>query len=133
MSSSNETFIGKTIETIQKDYFKDYLINVSKGWYYYGKKGLEGSAGDLLLFQIDSQVIASAKLEDIIHFSKPTIDGCTGALIIDRKTIKIFNTISKNELSKYISGFKDFNQSKQKFEISDVNMNELMKRMDCNE
>ena len=33
MSLYDETFVGKCIEEIQKDFIKDYLINVSKGWY----------------------------------------------------------------------------------------------------
>ena len=48
MSLYDETFKGKNIESIQKDFFNDYLINISKGWYYYGKNGLEAEEGDLI-------------------------------------------------------------------------------------
>ena len=132
MSLYDETFVGKSIEEIQKDFFKDYLINVSKGWYYYGKSGLDASSGDLLLFQMNNQIIASAILEDVIHFSKPTIDGSSGALILDRKTIKIFKPITKEELSSFIKNFVSFNQVKQKFNIIDVDFPSLEKRMNDN-
>lgn len=132
MSLYDETFVGKSIEEIQKDFFKDYLINVSKGWYYYGKNGLDANSGDLLLFQMNNQIIASAILEDVIHFSKPTIDGSSGALILDRNTIKIFKPITKEELSSFIKNFISFNQVKQKFKIIDVDFPSLEKRMKDN-
>ena len=133
MSLYDETFVGKCIEEIQKDFFKDYLINVSKGWYYYGKSGLEANSGDLLLFQMNSQVIASAILEDVIQFTKPTIDGNTGALILDRRTIKVFPPIKKEELSLFIKKFISFNQVKQKFDVKDVDFPSLEKRMKEND
>lgn len=129
MSIYNSEFQGKTINQIQKEFFDDYLIYEGKGWYYYGRKGMEANKGDLLLFQMKNSIIASAKLNDIIRFKKPTIDGNLGAYILSKNTIKSFRPITKNELSKLICGFKNFNQTKQKFSISAVALKVLNARM----
>ena len=129
MSIYNSEFQGKTINQIQKEFFDDYLTYEGKGWYYYGRKGMEANKGDLLLFQMNNSIIASAKLNDIIRFKKPTIDGNFGVYILTKNTIKSFRPITKNELSKLICGFKTFNQTKQKFSISDVALKVLNARM----
>ena len=41
MSIYNSEFEGKTINQIQKEFFDDYLTYEGKGWYYYGRKGME--------------------------------------------------------------------------------------------
>lgn len=130
MSMQDPTFENKTIKQVQDEFFMDYLIKIGKGWYYYGKSGLEANTGDLLLFQMDNTVIASAELDDVIHFTKPTIDGSSGALILNRKIIKVFKPIIKEELSEIITGFTAFNQTKQKFNIAEVNMELLKQRME---
>ena len=129
MSIYNSEFEGKTINQIQKEFFDDYLTYEGKGWYYYGRKGMEANKGDLLLFQMKNSIIASAKLNDIIRFKKPTIDGNLGVYILSKNTIKSFRPITKNELSKLICGFKNFNQTKQKFSISAVALKVLNARM----
>ena len=90
---------------------------------------MEANKGDLLLFQMKNSIIASAKLNDIIRFKKPTIDGNLGVYILSKNTIKSFRPITKNELSKLICGFKTFNQTKQKFSISAVALKVLNARM----
>lgn len=129
MSIYNSEFEGKTINQIQKEFFDDYLIYEGKGWYYYGRKGMEANKGDLLLFQMKNSIIASAKLNDIIRFKKPTIDGNLGVYILSKNTIKSFKPITKKELSELIIGFKTFSQIKQKFYISDVSLKLLNARM----
>ena len=105
------------------------LIEVNKGWYYYGKSGLDANEGDLLLFQMNNSIIASAFLDDIIQFSKPTIDGNNGAYIINRKSLKIFKPIDKAELRKLIPTFTEFGRTKQKFREEEVELKLLNERM----
>lgn len=134
MSLCDEEFINMSIKDIQENFFKNTLINVSKGWYYYGEKGLDANEGDLLLFQMDNSIIASAKLDNIIRFLKPTIEGNTGALVLDCKSIKTFDPISKTELKEFIHQFNSFNQVKQRFNKEEVNiegLNERMKENGC--
>lgn len=133
MSLNDEEFTGMNIKDVQEKFFMKTLIDVSKGWYYYGKKGLDAESGDLLLFQMENSIIASAILDMIMPFSKPTIEGNTGALVLDRKTIKIFKPISKLELKEFIPEFNAFNQTKPKFKVNEVNMEELIKRMNIND
>ena len=129
MSIYNSEFEDKTINQIQKEFFDDYLTCEGKGWYYYGRKGIEANKGDLLLFQMNNSIIASAKLNDIIRFKKTTVDGNLGVYILTKNTIKSFKPITKKELSKLIIGFTTFNQTKQKFSISDVALKVLNARM----
>lgn len=133
MSLNDDEFEGKDIEYVQKEYFKGTLDKTNKGWYYYGKNGLEAQSGDLLLFQMENSIIASAELEDVICFKKTSIDGNNGALILNRKTIKIFKPITKEELKKYIPDFIAFNQVKQKYDSKEVNIELLKERMKNND
>lgn len=132
MSLNDEEFTDMNIKDVQEKFFMKNLIDVNKGWYYYGKNGLIAETGDLLLFQMENSIIASAVLEQVMKFKKATIEGNTGALVIDRKTIKVFNPISKDELKQYIPDFVAFNQTKGKYEIKEVNIEELYKRMNNN-
>lgn len=129
MSHDDDEFKGMNVEQIQSKFFNGSLIEIEKGWYNYGKSGLEANTGDLLLFQIDNKVIASAELEDIIQYLKPTIEGYCGAYILNMKSIKVFKPITKDEMIKYIPSFDGFSQTKQKYSDSDVNMKELKERI----
>lgn len=129
MSFEDLEFIGKDINYVQRQFFMKDLIEVNKGWYYYGKSGLDANEGDLLLFQMNNSIIASAFLDDIIQFSKPTIDGNNGAYIINRKSLKIFKPIDKAELRKLIPTFTEFGRTKQKFREEEVELKLLNERM----
>lgn len=129
MSIYDVEFEGKNIKEIQEDYFINYLSKEGKGWYYFGQKGIEANTGDLLLFQMNNSIIACATLDDVIHFKKPTEECNYGALVVEENSIKIFKPIDKEELSQMIIGFIGFNQSKQKFNESDVKLELLMDRM----
>ena len=124
-------FIGKDLNYVQEHFFMKDLIEVNKGWYYYGKSGLDANEGDLLLFQMNNSIIASAFLDDIIQFSKPTIDGNNGAYIINRKSLKIFKPFDKTELRKLIPTFTEFGRTKQKFREEEVELKLLNERMNA--
>ena len=127
MSMYDSIFEGKTIEEIQNWFFKDHLVNFEKGWYWYAKSGLNSNEGDLLLFQMQNKIIASANLKQVLVFKKMTEDGCKGALLVD--DVKIFKPIEKDELTTFISDFKSFNQSKQDFYSKNIDMEKLNNRL----
>lgn len=127
MSMYDSIFEGKSIEEIQNWYFMDHLINFEKGWYWYAKSGLNSNNGDLLLFQMQNKIIASANLKQVLVFKKMTEDGCKGALLVD--DVKVFNPIEKDELNTFISDFKSFSQAKQDFDSKSVDMEKLYSRL----
>ena len=127
MSMNEDIFIGKSIVEIQEEFFMDYLINEEKNWYGFAKSGLNASEGDLLLFQFDNKVIASAILDSVIRYKKETEYGANGAYVLKKGSIKVFKPIERDELKIYIPGFEAFNQAKQQFKIEDItSLNERM-------
>ena len=129
MSNEDPEFIGKTIKEVQKDFFEGSLITEENGWYYYAQSGLEAEENDLLLFQMNNSIIASAILDMVVNFPKPTKEGNYGAYVLKTNTIKTFNPIDKEELKEIINGFDSFNQTKQKFDSRKVEMEKLNERM----
>ena len=110
MSFEDEEFKGHDINYVQNVFFKKTLIE-NKGYYEYQTTGIEAKSGDLVLFQLDNQIIASAIYEDILRYKVVSKDGNKGSYKFDTKTIKIFKPISKEELSSIIPDFVSFNQT----------------------
>ena len=129
MSMDDPEFVGKTIEQVQNDFFMDSLPNKENGWYYYARVGLDAKSGDLLLFQMQNQIIATAVLDMVLKFGRPTDEGNHGTYVLYKDTIKTFKPISVEELKKYIKGFESFNQSKPRYSKDDVILEELEKRI----
>ena len=90
MNHETEDFVGKTIDEIQKEFFCKTLIE-EKGWYRYKTHGLRAIEGDLVLFQMDSQIIASALFRDCLPMFD---DGWNGSLLFQCHSIKIFKPIN---------------------------------------
>lgn len=129
MSHKDEEFIGKSIEEIQNDYFLKSLINEYKGYYEYQVSGIEAKEGDLILFQMDNQIIASALYLDILRYKVRSKEGNKGAYKFDTKSIKTFTPITKEELHKLIPEFESFNQVKQQFDIRGFDYGKLFERI----
>ena len=93
MSSANPEFIGKDINEVQNDFFEGTLKkdNATLSWYYYEKSGIDAEENDLVLFQMDNCIIASAILDNVIHFHENAADSNRGAYILKTNTIKTFN------------------------------------------
>lgn len=129
MSNLDKEFVGKTISEIQQDFFENHLkINEE---YLYQKNGLDAEDGDIVLFQMESQIIAMAKIKSIISFEEPTKeDGNYGAIMFRGNTVKTFKPINAEELQKYIPTFKKFSQVKYRFKLGEVKLNELLDRME---
>ena len=111
MSLDDETMKGKTIEQIQKDFFIDYLKN-GDGSYRF-KKGLNAIKGDLILFQFEGRIIASAMLKSIVKYDYIDSEGHRGEYLFLNDTIRIFRPIDAKEFKKFSSDFNGFNQSMQ--------------------
>ena len=95
MSLENEEFVGKTVEQVQNEFFLDTLPIKESGWYYYDKSGLNSVQGDLLLFQMDNSIIASAIYKDTISFDKRANAENGGVISVYTDSIKIFKPITK--------------------------------------
>lgn len=50
ISFEDKEFIGKDINYVQNQFFMKDLIEVEKGWYYYGKNGLDAETGGFTTF-----------------------------------------------------------------------------------
>ena len=127
-------FKEKTIEEVQEDFFMGELEygseNIPAGVYYYRVSGLNSELGDLVLFQMDNQIIASA----VFEASKPKkriIDGIqyNGEFWFDQDTINIFKPISSEELQNYIPEFSRFGDTKYDFELADEYYEKLLERL----
>lgn len=129
MSNLDKEFAGKTISEIQEDFFENHLKNNEE--YLYQKNGLDAEDGDLVLFQMESQIIAMAKVKNVIPFEEPTKeDGNYGAIMFKGDTVRTFKPIDAEELKKYIPEFKRFSQVKYRFKLDEVKLNELLDRME---
>lgn len=125
MTENNETFKGKDIKEIQtKCFMEDFReVGVGKacGWYEYENYGLEAEEGDLILFQMNNSIIASAKYVMKLEKAK--------AFKVDINTVRIFKPILKEELSVIIPKFQNFGMVRWDYDIKDVNMELLEQRM----
>ena len=120
MSKKDPDMEGKSIETIQNEYFETYLKNVDSDDYegFKFKNAIKANSGDLFLFQLDGKVIASAILDDIIDYDIVRFDGYNGQYDFKTSTIRTFVPITSDEMKKYYNNFKGFNQSPQYLEIN---------------
>ena len=127
MSKSEEDFVGKDIEYIQKHFFCRTLIE-RQGWYLYKQKGIVAEEGELLLFQFDNSIIASAELIKSERFAR-VMDENRGSYWLKCSTIKIFDPISPIELRSIIPSFNAFNETKPFFYEYEVDLKKLENRM----
>lgn len=121
MSSEIDEFKGKSIKQVQIDYFMRILPIEEKGWYYYQNKGIQAESGDLILFQMNNVIIASA-IFDINIKNVP-------AFTVDIDTIKVFKPITNEELSSIIFNLNKFDRIKRVYNVENVNMELLFNRM----
>jgi len=115
---SKDEFPKWTYEEIQKDFFLDELIHDNDGHYNFPEKGMNASKGTLVLFQLDNQIIASAKLLDVIKHDEPIDGDYKGAYIFDTRSIKTFEPITSLEMKAIDSTFKKFSQVKQTIDFA---------------
>jgi len=122
MSKKEETFNGMSMEEAQKNYFEDILVNECNNKYYFsGLKGIAVKYGDIILFQYDNHIIASAIVAD---YDKK--DRC---MVLRDDTVNTFKPIDKYELKSFIPTFKRFCQMKLKYQTDTIEYDSLLKRI----
>lgn len=121
MDYNNSEFINKEIKQIQIDYFMYTLPIAENCNYYYEKKGLNSKDGDLILFQMNNTIIASAIYESNLKGKH--------AFSIKNDSIKVFKPITYDELGKIIDDLHKFDRIKRRYDISNVDMEQLNARM----
>lgn len=125
--SKEKEFPEMTIERVQSEYFCKELID-HKGIYHYKKAGMNASAGTLVLFQFDNEIIAAAKLMSVKRFKEPE-DGYSGFYKFDVNSIIIFEPISIDEIHQIDSRITIFSQAKQKVSAScSLEINQLIQK-----
>jgi 5-methylcytosine-specific restriction protein A len=112
--SKNE-FEGKSQLDVQKEFFKNELLN-RDGVFHYFEKGIKTAYGSLILFQYDNDIIASAILKGIENYSSPVDGKYNNAYVFDNDSIKVFEPIKVSDLQKIIKNFKSFNQAATKID-----------------
>ncbi len=95
---------------VQSRFFLRRLLQPKRppGKYWYRKLALRTPNHSVILFQYDSQIIAVARLISINRFRKPDEDGYCGAFHFDVKSIKVFDPIQPEIVSRYWREFKGF-------------------------
>lgn len=126
--SMTEEFVNQDIHDIQQNYFLNELKENRRGHYDYRAKGMNADAGDIVLFQIDNQIIASAEFVDTFIHKFPQDGLYKGAIIFDPDSIRIFEPITVNELRGLDTGFKGFSQAKQFLDIDYETITDLIDR-----
>lgn len=121
MDHNNSEFINKEIKQIQNDYFMNTLPIAENCNYYYEKKGLNPKDGDLILFQMNNTIIASTIYESNLKEKH--------AILIKKDAIKVFKPITYDELAKIIDDLHKFDSIKRRYDISNVDMEQLNTRM----
>ena len=118
--SKKYEFPDMSYEEIQKSYFLNHLIKEQQGYYYFRNTGITCPEGSLILFQIDGEVIASARLLRTEKFKVPKEGLYKGAIVFDTNSISVFNPITAEEIASIDSTFRGFSQVKQKLDYSKI-------------
>lgn len=109
-----EEFQNKSIETVQKTYFLDELVNENRGVYLYKKSGIKAEEGDFVLFQVESKIIASAIFQKIELYKDKPVDGkYYGGIFFYPDSVMVFDPITENEFKNIVDEFKIFSNVKQ--------------------
>ncbi len=106
----------ESILEIQKGFFEEHLKKQAQPFGF--KSAINATKGDLFLFQLESQIIASAILEKIERFPEEDADGYRGNYHFNPETIRIFKPISADEFKTYCKDFKGFNRSPQYIDVT---------------
>jgi HNH endonuclease len=93
---------------VQEKYFLDQLPNKQNGCFYYRSKGLNADPGSIVLFQCDNQIIASATFLRAERFDSPTAEGYQCGLFFDSNTIRTFEPLTADQISKVWPDFERF-------------------------
>lgn len=125
-------FNNRSIENIQNSFFMGEEMPLSAGGNCrcfndtYGLNDVD--EGDLLLFQMDSMIIASAKLfNGTTNISNEP--GYKATYLLKKETIKVFEPITYNELKEHCTDFNRFGQGKTELLSLGLDLNWLVERI----
>jgi len=102
----------KSVEELQDKFFLGELPSRQNGHYYYRSAGLKAECGSVVLFQCDGNIIATAILTSVERFEKLDEKGYGGSLHFDVKSIKVFDPVGADQVSKIWPEFKRFSHAK---------------------
>jgi hypothetical protein len=101
---------------IQQKFFLDGLPSRPDAHYRHYKYGLRTPPGSAVLFQFCNAVVASADVTEGERFPEPDEDGYHGALHFDPKSIRVFEPVGPDVLSRIWPEFKAFSNVKQRLD-----------------
>ena len=110
---------NQTIEYIQEKFFLEDLPTRYDAYgcakYCYKTKGILAKEDTPILFQYKNRIIAMALFKKRIKFDEEQ-DGYFGTYYFKPETIKVFNPISKSDISKVFNKTIIFSQTKHKLD-----------------
>ena len=106
---SMEEFSSCSVQELQQKFFLEYLPK-QDGRYRHYKAGLRARPNSVVLFQYRGSLVASAIFRDAKR--DPDEDGYKGALYFDVKSIRVFDPIGPDVVSRIWPNFKGFSQVK---------------------
>lgn len=107
-----------TIKDVQKKYFLNDLPFKQYGCYHYKTRGLRAARGTVVLFQCDSNVIASAVFNHSEVFDQPYEGLYKGGLYFDLSSIRVFNPIDADKIKKIWPSFMGFGNVPQQLDLN---------------
>lgn len=123
-------FKDRTIDDIQQNFFLGNEMELSNGGNcrcYSDTNGLQNvEEGDLLLFQMDAQIIASAELFAII---KSNEQNYSAEYLLKKDSIKTFEPITFEELKEHCPNINRFGQGKTDLIERNIDVNWLINRI----
>ena len=111
MSDQQRGFVGKSIETVQRDFFLGRLAR--SGRWRYAASGLIAEPGTAVLFQFKARVIASAVLWRNEKYDESR-GGGAGELRLDPASVRVFTPWDAEMLRGVWPGFRAFGHVKQR-------------------
>jgi hypothetical protein len=108
MNDEDSDVRGKTVEEVQNEFFLDTLLK-QDGIYRYRTQGSTSTEGTVMLFQFQSQIIASAMYLGEKRYKQPLEvegDEYKGEFHFSPNTIQVFDPITEKEMKEVWSEFK---------------------------
>jgi hypothetical protein len=108
-----DVFEGDSAEDVQRNFFLGRLPGEPRrGRYLFRTSGLNAARGTVVLFQYESQVIASATLDRVERFEQPEHGTYWGALYFEIGSIRVFAPVGQERIRAIWPNFTRFNQAK---------------------
>jgi hypothetical protein len=112
-SKTEPFFVGLSAEMVQQQFFLGTLLGQGRppGKYEYRAVGLRALPGTVVLFQYTGKIVASATLHHVERFAEPE-GSHTGAYHFEVASIKVFDPVGPEVISRIWPNFTGFGQAK---------------------